>query len=107
MLGAELRASGIPHMSNDLTPSIGPIFDRRGSQDRRKGERREALLPDQLQQARGKRLDSGQANLLSTERRRCGRDERRPRAVRSGEMDGGRDRDRTCDPYHVKVVLYR
>ena len=21
--------------------------------------------------------------------------------------DGGRDRDRTCDPYHVKVVLYR
>ena len=20
---------------------------------------------------------------------------------------GGRDRDRTCDPYHVKVVLYR
>ena len=25
------------------------------------------------------------------------------------ELDaaGGRDRDRTCDPYHVKVVLYR
>jgi hypothetical protein len=21
--------------------------------------------------------------------------------------NGGRDRDRTCDPYHVKVVLYR
>jgi hypothetical protein len=21
--------------------------------------------------------------------------------------DGGRDRDRTCDPYHVKVVLFR
>ncbi len=21
--------------------------------------------------------------------------------------DGGRDRDRTCDPYHVKVVLSR
>jgi hypothetical protein len=21
--------------------------------------------------------------------------------------DGGRYRDRTCDPYHVKVVLYR
>jgi hypothetical protein len=20
-------------------------------------------------------------------------------------IDGGRDRDRTCDPYHVKVVL--
>jgi hypothetical protein len=20
---------------------------------------------------------------------------------------GGRDRDRTCDPYHVKVVLFR
>jgi hypothetical protein len=24
-----------------------------------------------------------------------------------GQTDGGRDRDRTCDPYHVKVVLYR
>ena len=23
------------------------------------------------------------------------------------EKTGGRDRDRTCDPYHVKVVLYR
>ena len=23
------------------------------------------------------------------------------------EIVGGRDRDRTCDPYHVKVVLYR
>jgi hypothetical protein len=22
-------------------------------------------------------------------------------------QNGGRDRDRTCDPYHVKVVLYR
>ena len=22
-------------------------------------------------------------------------------------INGGRDRDRTCDPYHVKVVLYR
>ena len=22
-------------------------------------------------------------------------------------LDGGRDRDRTCDPYHVKVVLFR
>jgi hypothetical protein len=21
--------------------------------------------------------------------------------------NGGRDRDRTCDPYHVKVVLFR
>ena len=23
------------------------------------------------------------------------------------EKSGGRDRDRTCDPYHVKVVLFR
>jgi integrase len=23
------------------------------------------------------------------------------------DLSGGRDRDRTCDPYHVKVVLYR
>jgi hypothetical protein len=22
-------------------------------------------------------------------------------------LNGGRDRDRTCDPYHVKVVLFR
>jgi hypothetical protein len=22
-------------------------------------------------------------------------------------LGGGRDRDRTCDPYHVKVVLFR
>jgi hypothetical protein len=26
---------------------------------------------------------------------------------RSRRISGGRDRDRTCDPYHVKVVLYR
>jgi hypothetical protein len=25
----------------------------------------------------------------------------------SVELDGGHDRDRTCDPYHVKVVLSR
>jgi hypothetical protein len=25
----------------------------------------------------------------------------------SAWKDGGRDRDRTCDPYHVKVVLFR
>src|SRR5262245_4785319 len=25
----------------------------------------------------------------------------------SAEKHGGRDRDRTCDPYHVKVVLFR
>src|SRR5882724_6609450 len=25
----------------------------------------------------------------------------------SWEFNGGRDRDRTCDPYHVKVVLFR
>ena len=28
-------------------------------------------------------------------------------AQQSFEKTGGRDRDRTCDPYHVKVVLYR
>ena len=27
--------------------------------------------------------------------------------VSSTGRSGGRDRDRTCDPYHVKVVLYR
>jgi len=25
----------------------------------------------------------------------------------AAKSDGGRYRDRTCDPYHVKVVLYR
>ncbi|GAP66318.1 putative phage integrase/recombinase [Mizugakiibacter sediminis] len=29
-----------------------------------------------------------------------------PPAIRRGGS-GGRYRDRTCDPYHVKVVLYR
>jgi hypothetical protein len=32
------------------------------------------------------------------------------RRLRVGRIEvgsGGRDRDRTCDPYHVKVVLYR
>ena len=24
-----------------------------------------------------------------------------------GKTSGGRYKDRTCDPYHVKVVLYR
>jgi hypothetical protein len=28
-------------------------------------------------------------------------------ACRKPRKDGGRDRDRTCDPYHVKVVLFR
>jgi hypothetical protein len=28
-------------------------------------------------------------------------------AVPDPRKDGGRDRDRTCDPYHVKVVLFR
>jgi hypothetical protein len=27
--------------------------------------------------------------------------------LKSTDFDGARDRDRTCDPYHVKVVLYR
>ncbi len=27
--------------------------------------------------------------------------------LRRGPYNGGRDRDRTCDPYHVKVVLSR
>ena len=28
-------------------------------------------------------------------------------ALQVVKEDGGRDRDRTCDPYHVKVVLSR
>jgi hypothetical protein len=33
----------------------------------------------------------------------------RPRRKRHGRVNqfGGRYKDRTCDPYHVKVVLYR
>ena len=29
------------------------------------------------------------------------------RSSKKPSPHGGRDRDRTCDPYHVKVVLYR
>jgi hypothetical protein len=30
-----------------------------------------------------------------------------PKNVEKSRKNGGRDRDRTCDPYHVKVVLFR
>jgi hypothetical protein len=30
-----------------------------------------------------------------------------PQELESSRDSGGRDRDRTCDPYHVKVVLFR
>ena len=30
-----------------------------------------------------------------------------PKTRKKQEVNGGRDRDRTCDPYHVKVVLFR
>jgi integrase len=30
-----------------------------------------------------------------------------PKTKKKPRLDGGRDRDRTCDPYHVKVVLFR
>ena len=30
-----------------------------------------------------------------------------PERFVKSEENGGRDRDRTCDPYHVKVVLFR
>jgi hypothetical protein len=30
-----------------------------------------------------------------------------PKVLEKSRRDGGRDRDRTCDPYHVKVVLFR
>jgi hypothetical protein len=30
-----------------------------------------------------------------------------PETLRKQRVGGGRDRDRTCDPYHVKVVLSR
>jgi hypothetical protein len=44
--------------------------------------------------------------------RHLGRCERRQFALAAARLGdeatgGGRDRDRTCDPYHVKVVLYR
>jgi hypothetical protein len=29
------------------------------------------------------------------------------KSLLSQVVPGGRDRDRTCDPYHVKVVLFR
>jgi hypothetical protein len=30
-----------------------------------------------------------------------------PKVLEKSRPNGGRDRDRTCDPYHVKVVLFR
>jgi hypothetical protein len=30
-----------------------------------------------------------------------------PKREANKDLRGGRDRDRTCDPYHVKVVLFR
>jgi hypothetical protein len=30
-----------------------------------------------------------------------------PETLRKQRVGGGHDRDRTCDPYHVKVVLSR
>src|SRR5262245_5867120 len=30
-----------------------------------------------------------------------------PKKLEASRKSGGRDRDRTCDPYHVKVVLFR
>jgi hypothetical protein len=30
-----------------------------------------------------------------------------PKKLEPSRKSGGRDRDRTCDPYHVKVVLFR
>jgi hypothetical protein len=30
-----------------------------------------------------------------------------PKNAIKSRKNGGRDRDRTCDPYHVKVVLFR
>jgi hypothetical protein len=30
-----------------------------------------------------------------------------PKVFEKPRQNGGRDRDRTCDPYHVKVVLFR
>jgi hypothetical protein len=30
-----------------------------------------------------------------------------PEMLRKQRVGGGHDRDRTCDPYHVKVVLSR
>jgi hypothetical protein len=30
-----------------------------------------------------------------------------PEVLKNQRVRGGRDRDRTCDPYHVKVVLFR
>ena len=53
------------------------------------------------------------AKVLASQLAANGKIIERSRALpgRSGpqlvDESGGRDRDRTCDPYHVKVVLYR
>ena len=43
----------------------------------------------------------------AAERRHPNRVRHSARHVMLVVLDGGRDRDRTCDPYRVEVVLYR
>ena len=50
-----------------------------------------------------KRSDAGDATAAA---RRC-ESASDPTSDRRRPEDGGHDRDRTCDPYHVKVVLSR
>ena len=39
--------------------------------------------------------------------RRAASDPARKKILRFSSLNGGRDRDRTCDPYDVNVVLFR
>jgi hypothetical protein len=38
---------------------------------------------------------------------KCGQISQVSTIPQMARLRGGRDRDRTCDPYHVKVVLFR
>ena len=81
----------------------------------RKHHSRITVTPERVNQMAGREPPRNSDRLLGREGLRGriwqavpharARRETKLRGIRAG--DGGRDRDRTCDPYHVKVVLSR
>jgi integrase len=61
----------------------------------------------ELQKLTTTRLFSVEVPLTKAELRRIGGTPRSVKALQNRGLNGGRDRDRTCDPYDVNVVLSR
>ena len=70
----------------------------------RTGERRENILPSCCPNFLGFWAMFAACSGVA---RRDDKSEVKPKLLIPLYSNGGRDRDRTCDPYHVKVVLYR